>query len=39
MEFMKDGQKHMRLKFYIEGSEPGLRGTVHSESREVEFES
>ncbi|MCI4391470.1 hypothetical protein PGIGA_G00134770 [Pangasianodon gigas] len=34
VEYMKDGQKHMRLKFYIEGSEPGLRGTVHSESRE-----
>ncbi|KAF5899700.1 mitochondrial import inner membrane translocase subunit Tim21, partial [Clarias magur] len=34
IEYMKDGQKHMRLKFYIEGSEPGLRGTVHSESQE-----
>ncbi|XP_027032946.1 mitochondrial import inner membrane translocase subunit Tim21-like [Tachysurus fulvidraco] len=34
IEYMKDGQKHMRLKFYIEGSEPGLRGIVHSESRE-----
>ncbi|XP_062841825.1 mitochondrial import inner membrane translocase subunit Tim21-like [Trichomycterus rosablanca] len=34
VEYMKDGQKHMRLKFYIEGSEPGLQGTVHSESRE-----
>lgn len=32
---MKDGLKYMRLKFYIEGSEPGLRGTVHSESKEV----
>ncbi|KAF4075821.1 hypothetical protein AMELA_G00223240 [Ameiurus melas] len=34
IEYIKDGQKHMRLKFYIEGSEPGLRGTVHSESQE-----
>ncbi|KAI5617114.1 mitochondrial import inner membrane translocase subunit Tim21 [Silurus asotus] len=34
IEYMKDGQKHMRLKFYIEGSEPGLRGTVHLESQE-----
>ncbi|XP_054893651.1 mitochondrial import inner membrane translocase subunit Tim21-like [Poeciliopsis prolifica] len=34
MEYMKDGLKHMRLKFYIEGSEPGLKGTVHSESKE-----
>lgn len=34
-EFMKDGLKHMRLKFYIEGSEPGLKGTVHSESKQV----
>lgn len=34
IEYMKDGQKHMRLKFYIEGSEPGLRGIVHSESQE-----
>ncbi|CAL9697930.1 unnamed protein product [Knipowitschia caucasica] len=33
-EFMKDGLKHLRLKFYIEGSEPGLKGTVHSESKE-----
>lgn len=35
MEYLKDGLKHMRLKFYIEGSEPGLKGTVHSESKEV----
>lgn len=35
IEYMKDGLKHMRLKFYIEGSEPGLRGTVHTESQEV----
>lgn len=34
LEYMKDGLKYMRLKFYIEGSEPGLRGTVHSESKE-----
>ncbi|XP_037549800.1 mitochondrial import inner membrane translocase subunit Tim21-like [Nematolebias whitei] len=33
-EYLKDGLKHMRLKFYIEGSEPGLKGTVHSESKE-----
>lgn len=37
MEFQKDGLKHLRLKFYIEGSEPGLKGTVHSESKEVSF--
>ncbi|XP_072513488.1 mitochondrial import inner membrane translocase subunit Tim21 [Salminus brasiliensis] len=34
IEYMKDGQKYMRLKFYIEGSEPGLHGTVHSESKQ-----
>ncbi|XP_041669669.1 mitochondrial import inner membrane translocase subunit Tim21 [Cheilinus undulatus] len=34
MEYLKDGLKHMQLKFYIEGSEPGLKGTVHSESKE-----
>lgn len=34
VEYMKDGVKYIRLKFYIEGSEPGLRGTVHSESKE-----
>uniref|UniRef100_UPI0037E6F9F7 mitochondrial import inner membrane translocase subunit Tim21 n=1 Tax=Semicossyphus pulcher TaxID=241346 RepID=UPI0037E6F9F7 len=33
-EYLKDGLKHMQLKFYIEGSEPGLKGTVHSESKE-----
>ncbi|XP_077410121.1 mitochondrial import inner membrane translocase subunit Tim21 [Vanacampus margaritifer] len=33
-EYLKNGLKHMRLKFYIEGSEPGLKGTVHSESKE-----
>ncbi|XP_013857817.1 mitochondrial import inner membrane translocase subunit Tim21 [Austrofundulus limnaeus] len=34
VEYLKDGLKHMRMKFYIEGSEPGLKGTVHSESKE-----
>uniref|UniRef100_H3B9K9 Mitochondrial import inner membrane translocase subunit Tim21 n=1 Tax=Latimeria chalumnae TaxID=7897 RepID=H3B9K9_LATCH len=34
MEYMKDGLKHMRLKFYIEGSEPRLQGTVHLEVKE-----
>lgn len=34
MEYLKEGRKHMQLKFYIEGSEPGLKGTVHSESKE-----
>ncbi|KAM3860208.1 mitochondrial import inner membrane translocase subunit Tim21 [Diretmus argenteus] len=34
VEYLKDGLKHMRLKFYIEGSEPGRKGTVHSESKE-----
>lgn len=33
-EYIKDGLKHLRLKFYIEGSEPGIKGTVHSESKE-----
>lgn len=33
-EYIKNGLKHIRLTFYIEGSEPGLRGTVHSESKE-----
>ncbi|XP_077592196.1 mitochondrial import inner membrane translocase subunit Tim21 [Stigmatopora nigra] len=33
-EYLKDGLKHMRLKFYIEGAEPGVKGTVHSESKE-----
>lgn len=35
MEYIKGGLKHMQLKFYIEGSEPGLKGIVHSESKEV----
>ncbi|XP_028813071.1 mitochondrial import inner membrane translocase subunit Tim21 [Denticeps clupeoides] len=34
VEYLKDGVKHMRLKFYIAGSEPGLQGTVHAESKE-----
>ncbi|NXH11768.1 TIM21 translocase, partial [Bucco capensis] len=34
IEYVKDGLKHMRLKFYIEGSETGKRGTVHVEVRE-----
>lgn len=34
VEYLKDGLKYMRLKFYIEGSEPGRKGTVHSESKE-----
>ncbi|KFO78647.1 Mitochondrial import inner membrane translocase subunit Tim21, partial [Cuculus canorus] len=34
IEFVKEGLKHMRLKFYIEGSESGKRGTVHVEVKE-----
>ncbi|TWW71140.1 mitochondrial import inner membrane translocase subunit Tim21-like [Takifugu flavidus] len=34
MEYMKHGLKHMQLEFYIEGSEPGLKGTVHVDSKE-----
>ncbi|KFQ22030.1 Mitochondrial import inner membrane translocase subunit Tim21, partial [Mesitornis unicolor] len=34
IEYIKDGLKHMRLKFYIEGSESGKRGTVHVEVKE-----
>ncbi|XP_053716995.1 mitochondrial import inner membrane translocase subunit Tim21-like [Synchiropus splendidus] len=34
MMYQKDGLKYMRLKFYIEGSEPAIKGTVHSESKE-----
>ncbi|KAJ8277705.1 hypothetical protein GJAV_G00078810 [Gymnothorax javanicus] len=33
-EFLQNGKKHMRLKFYIEGSEPQLQGTVHTEVME-----
>lgn len=35
MEYVRHGLKHMQLEFYIEGSEPGLKGTVHVESKEV----
>ncbi|XP_025129530.1 mitochondrial import inner membrane translocase subunit Tim21 isoform X1 [Bubalus bubalis] len=34
IEYMKDGLKHMRVKFYIQGSEPGKQGTVHLEVKE-----
>ncbi|KAM4689322.1 mitochondrial import inner membrane translocase subunit Tim21 [Discoglossus pictus] len=34
LEFIKDGVKCMRLKFYIEGSEPRKQGTVHLEVKE-----
>lgn len=34
LEYTKDGLKHMRIKFYINGSEPGKQGTVHLEVRE-----
>ncbi|XP_027708184.1 mitochondrial import inner membrane translocase subunit Tim21 isoform X3 [Vombatus ursinus] len=37
IEYVKDGLKHMRLKFYIEGSEPGKQGTVHLEMKEYVF--
>ncbi|XP_037594068.1 mitochondrial import inner membrane translocase subunit Tim21 isoform X2 [Cebus imitator] len=31
VEYVKDGLEHTRVKFYIEGSEPGKQGTVHAE--------
>ncbi|KAE8598232.1 hypothetical protein XENTR_v10016761 [Xenopus tropicalis] len=34
MEYVKDGIKCMRLKFYIEGLEPRKQGTVHTEVKE-----
>ncbi|KAI5931699.1 Mitochondrial import inner membrane translocase subunit Tim21 [Manis javanica] len=34
IQYVKDGLKHMRVKFYIEGSEPGKQGTVHLEVKE-----
>ncbi|KAJ7338632.1 hypothetical protein JRQ81_012534 [Phrynocephalus forsythii] len=34
IEYIKDGLKYMRLKFYIEGSEKGKQGTVHLEVKE-----
>ncbi|XP_042320934.1 mitochondrial import inner membrane translocase subunit Tim21 isoform X2 [Sceloporus undulatus] len=36
IEYVKDGLKYMRLKFYIEGSEKGKQGTVHLEVKEVQ---
>ncbi|XP_029443013.1 mitochondrial import inner membrane translocase subunit Tim21 [Rhinatrema bivittatum] len=33
-EYVKDGLKYIRLKFYIEGSEPNKQGTVHLEVKE-----
>ena len=35
IEYTKDGLKHMRVTFYIQGSEPGKQGTVHLEVKEV----
>lgn len=34
IEYVKNGLKYMRLKFYIEGSERGKQGTVHVEVKE-----
>ncbi|NXI51044.1 TIM21 translocase, partial [Chloroceryle aenea] len=34
IEYIKDGLKYMRLRFYIEGTETGKRGTVHVEVKE-----
>ncbi|XP_037001504.2 mitochondrial import inner membrane translocase subunit Tim21 [Artibeus jamaicensis] len=34
IEYVKDGLKHIRVKFYIRGSEPGKQGTVHLEVKE-----
>ncbi|XP_014794216.1 PREDICTED: mitochondrial import inner membrane translocase subunit Tim21 [Calidris pugnax] len=34
IEYVKDGLKYMRLKFYIEGYESGKQGTVHVEVKE-----
>ncbi|NXF91859.1 TIM21 translocase, partial [Eubucco bourcierii] len=34
VEYMKDGLRHMRLRFYIEGSDTSKRGTVHVEVKE-----
>ncbi|KAB1256254.1 Mitochondrial import inner membrane translocase subunit Tim21 [Camelus dromedarius] len=34
VEYVKDGLKHMRVKFYIQGPEPGKQGTVHLEVKE-----
>lgn len=35
IEYVKDGLKHVRVKFYIQGSETGKQGTVHAEVKEV----
>lgn len=34
VEYIKNGLKRIRVKFYIEGSEPGKQGTVHVEVEE-----
>lgn len=34
IEYVKDGLKHLRVKFYIEGAEPGKQGTVYAEVKE-----
>uniref|UniRef100_K9IHT1 Mitochondrial import inner membrane translocase subunit Tim21 n=1 Tax=Desmodus rotundus TaxID=9430 RepID=K9IHT1_DESRO len=34
IEYAKDGLKYIRVKFYIQGSEPGKQGTVHLEVKE-----
>ncbi|MBZ3890364.1 Mitochondrial import inner membrane translocase subunit Tim21 [Sciurus carolinensis] len=34
IEYVRDGLKHLRVKFYIEGSEPGKQGTVYAEVKE-----
>ncbi|XP_075824242.1 mitochondrial import inner membrane translocase subunit Tim21 [Microtus pennsylvanicus] len=34
VEYVKNGLKRIRVKFYIEGSEPGRQGTVHAEVEE-----
>lgn len=34
IEYAKNGLKRIRVKFYIEGSEPGKQGTVHAEVEE-----
>ncbi|XP_032149633.1 mitochondrial import inner membrane translocase subunit Tim21 isoform X2 [Sapajus apella] len=35
IDYVKDGLEHTRVKFYIEGSEPGKQGTVHAEVKKV----
>lgn len=34
-EYANNGLKRIRVKFYIEGSEPGKQGTIHAEVEEV----